>query len=102
MCIRDSIRTISRIAGYLGLHYDPVHALDALDASDERDDSGVWAPDGSDSSVAAIISVAAAATHRDARDVARLLTGPLPEGDDALVVFTTELTVLEKEVRGTP
>ena len=96
------IRTISRIAGYLGLHYDPVQALDALDASDEHDDSGVWTPDGSDSSVAAIISVAAAATHRDARDVARLLTGPLPEGDDALVVFTTELTALEKEVRGTP
>ncbi len=96
------IRTISRIAGYLGLHYDPVQALDALDASDEHDDSGVWTPDGSDSSVAAIISVAAAAAHRDARDVARLLTGPLPEGDDALVVFTTELTALEKEVRGTP
>ena len=96
------IRTISRIAGYLGLHYDPVQALDALDASDEHDDSGVWTPDGSDSSVAAIISVAAAATHRDARDVARLLTVPLPEGDDALVVFTTELTALEKEVRGTP
>lgn len=96
------IRTISRIAGYLGLHYDPVHALGALDASDDRDDSGVWTPDDSDASVAAIIQVTATATHRDQRDVAALLTGPLPEGDDALVAFTTELTALEKEVRGTP
>ncbi|WP_245551957.1 DUF4350 domain-containing protein [Gordonia aichiensis] len=96
------IRTISRIAGYLGLHYDPVHALDALDASDDSDDSGVWTPDDSDASVAAIIQVTATTTRRDQRDVAALLTGPLPEGDDALVAFTTELTALEKEVRGTP
>ncbi|MGV9827465.1 DUF4350 domain-containing protein [Gordonia sp. NPDC003429] len=93
------IRTLSRLARYFGLPYDPGRALDALDVSDD-DTAGL--PDDADPALRAIISATAAAAHRDPREVHALLAGPLPSGDADLLAFSDELSALDQKVRRTP
>ncbi|MDF3284603.1 DUF4350 domain-containing protein [Gordonia sp. N1V] len=89
------VRTIAGIAGYLGLPYDPGHALDTLDEPDVHTSS-------TDPALAAIISAVADATGRDPAQVSALLAGPLPTTDPDLVRFTDALTALDKEVLRRP
>ncbi|WHU46998.1 DUF4350 domain-containing protein [Gordonia sp. L191] len=89
------VHTIAGIAGYLGLPYDPGHALDSLDEPDADTHA-------TDPALASIISAVADATGRDPAQVKNLLAGPLPTTDPDLVRFTDALTALDKEVLRRP
>ncbi|WP_267618022.1 DUF4350 domain-containing protein [Gordonia bronchialis] len=95
------IQTLSSLAGYLGLPYDPAAALAALAQPGHVRDTATPATV-AEPTVGAIVEAVAAATGRDPMQVSALLVGPLPTYDDDLVVFITELTALEKEVHRTP
>lgn len=82
------VHTIGSIADRLGLPFDAGRVrIDSPDSIAAHPAMG------------AIIDATARATGRDPRAVAGLLTGPLPHGPDDLLRFTTDLTILEKEVR---
>ncbi|MGC5246269.1 DUF4350 domain-containing protein [Gordonia sp. DT219] len=87
------VRTIARLAAYLGVPYDPGRALAALDDGH---------PSTPDPVLATVISAIATATGRDRTALMALLDGPLPRTDDDLVRFTDALTTLDKEVRRAP
>ena len=53
---------------------------------------------GPGSAPALVVQAAAAATARPVREIERLLTGPLPAGDAALVQWSQDLQALEEEV----
>ncbi|MBA5846950.1 DUF4350 domain-containing protein [Gordonia amicalis] len=94
------IHTLTSLASYLGLPYDAGRATDELAAPEWE--TMVAPGETADSAVHAIITTVVSVTGRDLPQVRTLLAGPLPTTDTGLVVFTSELTALEKEVRHTP
>lgn len=94
------IHTLSSLASYLGLPYDAGRATDALAAPDHELADGRADPP--DPAVDAIITTVVSVTGRDPDQVRALLAGPLPSTADGLMLFTSDLTALEKEVRQTP
>ncbi|MGV9792647.1 DUF4350 domain-containing protein [Gordonia sp. NPDC003422] len=96
------IQTLTDLARYLGLPYDPSVAITVLAQPDWELDALAGHPAPPGPAVSAIIDAVVAATGRDPAQVSALLADRLPDTEDALVVFTTELTALEKEVHRTP
>jgi hypothetical protein len=86
------VHTTDRLARHLGLPYDAAAATAALGTDHATPDPRV----------SAIIGAAARASGRDPRQVYQLLAGALPQTPDDLLLFVTDLTALEKEVRRTP
>ncbi|MDH3006152.1 DUF4350 domain-containing protein [Gordonia alkanivorans] len=94
------IHTLASLASYLGLPYDAGKATDELAIPGWE--SMVAHEETADPAVHAIITTVVSVTGRDLARVRVLLAGPLPTTDTGLVLFTSELTALEKEVRHTP
>ncbi|MBM7276219.1 DUF4350 domain-containing protein [Gordonia rubripertincta] len=94
------IHTLTSLASYLGLPYDGGRATDELAIPGWE--TTVARGETADPAVHAIITAVVSATGRDLARVRALLAGPLPTTDTGLVLFTSELTALDKEVRQTP
>lgn len=94
------IHTLTALASYLGLPYDAGRATDEL-AIPEWETVAAQG-ETADPAVHAIITTVVSVTGRDLARVRALLAGPLPTTDTGLVIFISELTALEKEVRHTP
>ncbi|MEO9329567.1 DUF4350 domain-containing protein [Gordonia aurantiaca] len=94
------IHALTSLASYLGLPYDAGRATDLLADPDWE----LWIAPGDppDPAVDAIITTVVSVTGRSPDRVRALLAGPLPATATDLMIFTSELTALEKEVRHTP
>lgn len=80
--------TLHRVARYLGLPFDA-----------GRDGPGTAGAQPVSPALEAIIDAVATTSGRDRNEVGTLLAGPVPSGEDALIHFTSALSILDKEVR---